>query len=299
MTRQRDVEQLAVLVAELVDEFRTTEIHDWRPTRDELARTNPAYAAQVTGPDGRARWAKDLPAPERRKHQTREAGLLEQLRRGQGRRRAIAKPDPLGYKPDLGYRATVDAWSLIGDMAPTPGTGGSGGGHTKPTSRPPAGLQAAETLLEIAADIAAMRARVRHRAGRGRGHASEPAAMLRELLDLALRATGEGWLVDDRMVRQITAAARSWAASARLALRYDAPVATLRSTHCPTCGGQLRVRSDASSNVWCAGVKGRVMEGPALEGDRWPLPDRGCGAKWPRLAWLDLLAGDDGGSAAG
>lgn len=278
MTRQADVETLAVIVAELVDEFRTTEIHDWRPSR-----AHPDYADP----------GKPLPrTAERRVHRTREPGLLEQLRRGPGLRRAVPKPDPLGYDPDLGYRSTADAFALIADMAPTPGSGGSDGGHTKPTSKPPAGLHAAETLLEISVEIAEVRRELRAAARLGRGAAAPAPVMLRELLDLVLRTDERGvWLVPDSGVGRLVRRARSWSATARLALSYDAPMVTLRDRHCAECGGVLRVRRDASSDVRCAGIRGRVYEGPALPGAEWPIADHGCGATWPRIAWLDLLTG--------
>lgn len=291
MTRQADVEQLALVIADLVDEYTTTERHDWRPGREA-----PGFNQTVTGPDGRTRWERPLPkTAQRRTHRTREPGLLEQLRRGPGRRRAITKPAPLGYDPGLGYHTTVDAAALVTDMAPTAGKADSGGGHTKPTSRPPSGLASIETLIDLTIAIANARRRLRMACGRGRGGVELAPVMLHELFDLVLgKDAGGEWLVTDLAVRRLLAEARSWASTARLVLRYDAPVVVLRDRHCgtpdaPGCGGQLKVREDASSDVWCAGIPGRHIPGPALPDESWPIPDRGCGARWTRLTWIDLL----------
>lgn len=281
MSRQHDVEQLAMVVAELVDEFRTAELHEWRPTRD-----CPEFADR----------SKPLPKiPERRVHRTREPGMLEQLRRGTGRRRAVAKASP----GDL-----VDAWSLTADMAPTPGRPeNTGGGHSKPGSRPPGSLHAAETLAELTVAIGETRARVAEGGGQPVPRAAPVAVMLRDLLDLALRQDNAGeWLVDAIWVRVLLGKARGWASSARVALSYDAPVVELR-VYCPVCRGRMLVRSDATSDVWCGGIRGRVKEGPVRRDEAWPMLDRGCGATWPRISWLDLLddqdAEDDGEQAAG
>jgi hypothetical protein len=297
--REVDVESLMLVIAELVDRYETSERHTWRPTRQ-----TPGYDRKVRGRDGKPRWEKPLPkTAQRRVHRTREPGLLEQLRRGPGRRRAVSKPPGFGYDPGLGYQQTVDATALVTDMAPTPGRSDVGGGHTKPTSTPPAGLDAIETLIDITVAIAHTRGRLRMACGRGRGRVEPAPVMLRDLADMVVRKDGDGqWLVPDRQVRRLLGEARSWASTARLALRYDAPVVVLKDRHCADgpggrgCGGQLKVRADASSDVWCAGIPGRVREGPALEGEPWPIPDRGCGARWTRVTWIDLL---DQGQEAG
>ncbi|MGI5414250.1 hypothetical protein [Actinomadura luteofluorescens] len=108
------------------------------------------------------------------------------------------------------------------------------------------------------------------------------------LVTIALedKATGE-WIV---------ARLRALVGRARVAADYDAPAVPLRDVCCPECGGQLRVRKDASSAVWCVGkrdregrrVGPRSMEGPALPGEPWPIPV--CDATWPRGAWVALLA---------
>lgn len=296
--RQADVEDLMLVIADLVDRYETSEKYTWRPTRQTRG-----YDQEVPGPGGQPVWKKPLPKPQQRVHRTREPGLLEQLRRGPGRRRAVAKPPGWGYGPGLGYRQYADASPLVADMAPTPGRADpGGGGRTKPTSAPPAGLGPVETLIDITAAIAHTRARLRRSCGMDPGRVESAPMMLHELLDLVTRRGGDGrWLVPDRQVRRLVGEARSWASTARLALRYDAPVVVLKDRHCgtpefPGCGGQLKVRADASSDVWCAGIPGRVLEGPAAEGEPWPILDRGCGARWTRVTWIDLL---DQGQEAG
>lgn len=108
------------------------------------------------------------------------------------------------------------------------------------------------------------------------------------LVTIALedKATGE-WIV---------ARLRALVGRARVAADYDAPAVPLRDVCCPECGGQLRVRKDASSAVWCVGrrdregrrVGPRFLAGPALPGEPWPIPV--CDATWPRGAWVSLLA---------
>ncbi|MGI5418672.1 hypothetical protein [Actinomadura luteofluorescens] len=107
-----------------------------------------------------------------------------------------------------------------------------------------------------------------------------------------LRAAGlTGFLLtdaeDERVGRRIAARLRGLVARARIAADYDAPITTLRDVYCPECGGEMRVRADASSAVWCAGSW--TVEGPAPRGEVWPVRQR-CGATWPRGAWVALLA---------
>lgn len=98
------------------------------------------------------------------------------------------------------------------------------------------------------------------------------------LVDIALKDEREGAWIAGRL--------RGLVARARIATSYDAPVKVLRDVYCPECGGEMRVRADASSAVWCAGTW--TVEGPAERGERWPFTER-CGAKWPRGAWVALL----------
>jgi hypothetical protein len=111
-----------------------------------------------------------------------------------------------------------------------------------------------------------------------------------------LRAEGrDGSLVDialddERAGARIVRRLRGLVARARIAADYDAPIVPLRDICCPECGGEMRVRQDASSAVWCAGSW--LVEGPAPRGEPWPVR-AACGASWPRGAWVALLADVD------
>lgn len=93
-------------------------------------------------------------------------------------------------------------------------------------------------------------------------------------------------LDDEHTGHRIARRLRALVARARIAAAYDAPVVPLRDVCCPECGGQLHVRADASSAVWCTGAW--TIEGPALTGEPWPVRVR-CGATWPRGSWVKLL----------
>lgn len=66
----------------------------------------------------------------------------------------------------------------------------------------------------------------------------------------------------------------------RVALAYEAPLATLRDVSCRYCQGPLQVRSDASSDVWCA------TAGCQDEGGKRP--------RWARETWHLLLVEAEG-----
>ncbi|MGI5171902.1 hypothetical protein ACQEU3_46925 [Spirillospora sp. CA-253888] len=94
-------------------------------------------------------------------------------------------------------------------------------------------------------------------------------------------------LADERTGKRIAARLAGLVQRARIAADYDAPIVSLREVHCPYCGGELRVRADASSAVWCAGRW--PVQGPAMVGERWPVTAR-CGATWDQGGWVRLLA---------
>lgn len=93
-------------------------------------------------------------------------------------------------------------------------------------------------------------------------------------------------LKDEQLGKQIAARLRAVVAHARVVLKYDAPAIRLPDVYCPDCGGEMRVRADASSAVWCAGAW--IVEGPARPNESWPVRVR-CGATWPRGSWVKLL----------
>ncbi|MFE9099864.1 hypothetical protein [Actinomadura geliboluensis] len=86
---------------------------------------------------------------------------------------------------------------------------------------------------------------------------------------------------------------RGWVSTARIFLGYDAPIVRLKDLVCGQCGGDLHVRADASTAVWCAGHPALQVHGPALPGADWPPveypPEPGCGERHPRGSWIRLL----------
>lgn len=246
---------------------------DWGTLLDELtaaysteSRVPPAAIPGWKPADGR-------PVPKTVKHHTRDAGLLEQLENAAGRRPTRGSHDtPV---PTMGL---VDAGNVRG-----PRYGADITSHSKPGSRPPASLHALETLADVTAAAVDLRRRADHAAHRptlprARGIRGE----LRHLTWLlGMRHAGGSLLLDDRWADRLYREVRSWTADIRVTLSYLAPIVALR-VRCPDCGGEMRVREDASSDVWCIGV----LEGPALEGEPWPVR---CGARWPRLTWVQLL----------
>jgi hypothetical protein len=276
VSRQSDVEDLALVVADLLDHMTTVARYDWRPSRAGLGLTDERR------PNGK--YVQRLPRPKRnRRHVVDEDGLLVQLQRGAGRRRAVQRPD-LGYGRGLGYG--VDASILIGVEAPIQSPR-----YDHLSTRGPSPVAVLEACVDVTAAIAGTRAQMRAAAGKSRGPAQSPAANLREIRRLLLEVRDGRPLLDDAWAARALRRAKSWASTARLALAYDAPVMEIGGSQCPFCEGRLLVRGDASSDVWCAGRPGRSVEGPALVDDPWPVPDRGCGTRWPRHGWLALLAG--------
>jgi hypothetical protein len=210
------------------EQRRASQLDDVRQAVDDLAR-QVRTAALHTRDKGIGLDGVNRNAPTQHVHRTRQPGLVAQL----------------------------DASPLLGAVKGA--RYDQGGGHAKPTSRPPLDLSAMDLLADMAAGVRGWRQRL---GGRGR----------RPLV-------GE--------LRALVADLRSWVRTARVALSYDAPVADLPDFACPDCGGSLKVLSDASSDVWCAG--GVPVEGPALQGRGWPMRSRPCGATWPRGQWVLLL----------
>ena len=147
--------------------------------------------------------------------------------------------------------------------------------------------------------------------GGGKPEAAEPIAdawhtgdeIRAELAALGRELHADGWRQPDTLVtialadedtgRRIAARLRGLVARARIAAGYDAPIVPLRDVYCPLCGGELRVRKDASSSVWCAGML--PIQGPAAEGEEWPIGWARCAARWPRGSWVKLLEDATGG----
>lgn len=238
---------------------------------DTREKVDPAAIPSYRPPtDGR-------PTPKRIDHRTHADGLLTQLEHAAGQRpiRGIhpeptASPGLLEAGPTRGPRYGADVTS-----------------HSKPGSRPPTSLAALETLTSIETAAVHLRRAADSTAGittlaRGRGIRGELQHLI-WLLSTTHRGgrplLGDHWA--DRIYRELC----SWASDARVTLSYLAPVVTLQVV-CPDCGGELKVRQDATSDVWCIGR--RTVEGPALEDEPWPVTYR-CGAVWPRITWIQLL----------
>ena len=273
-TRAQTLTDLGVVVSELLDQVTTR-------TR-VLATAVPSKAGKRT--------------PKRVEHQTTAPGLYVQLEQAAGVRPMRPRPDVdtartsfldtarrLGAS-ELEARRMVAGYGVrrtaLGDSGPTssPRYGADITSHAKPGSRPPMSLDAIDLLARIDTDVVALRRRADKAAGiptldRTRGFRGE----IRHLTWLL----SEPDLLPDAWPITVYRAARSWAADARVALSYLAPMMTLNVV-CPDCGGELRVRADATSDVWCLGI----LEGPVLEDDDFPLR---CGAVWPRLLWITLL----------
>lgn len=312
MTRQERAlaEVLADLVSELVDEVQTAETMTRHRTvrrgrgRDvvvsevlahrtvqvglleQLRATTQAPGGRlervaVKGPKGlplrvpvldehgrqliRPRWEWDDPNERKtgRYVDTPITQPLTRLRRGGERR-------PGSAVPGAAVPGGSPGWDADGALSPIrAGTA---------SSRPPT-TEATWLLMDIEASARRLYGQLLAATGTPRAR-SGLGEILRHLVALALD-------VDDRAAARAVAAARSWVSAARLITGYDAPVVRLRDIGCPTCGGDLHVRSDASTDVWCTGRQ--IIHGPALEGEPWPV-EHPCGLTYPRATWLDLFA---------
>lgn len=261
---------LRVVIAELLDDYGTREL----VTSTAIPRLANAIA---TGER----------IPSKATHTTSGEGLLVQLAHAAGQRPTRDEYDEPRDTP----------WLL--EAGPARGTryGADTGSHSKPGSRPPMSLDALDTLTTITADVM----QLRREADKTAGMPDRIIALHRDLrgefrhLVWLLETARDGHpLLTDAWGRRIYRAACSWSADARVALSYLAPIVTLQ-VPCPDCGGELRVRADATSDVWCAGAW--TVAGPALEHRPWPVTYP-HGASWPRITWIDLLNAKQTGTSA-
>lgn len=162
------------------------------------------------------------------------------------------------------------------------------GRSSTPASRPPVRHEALELVADITAGAAKLRRELLGSKGRQRGDTSTTAADLREIVGLIDQA-------DPVTQKRVLGEVRSWVYAARVIVSHDAPVLTLRDTCCPYCGGDLRVRSDASSDVWCSGLARVSWCTVADHIEHKRLEPTDCADEsgrrrlWPRSSWLMLL----------
>lgn len=171
-------------------------------------------------------------------------------------------------------------------------TDSAGGGRGKPSSKPPLVTAAAAALDDITngwqtgpsqedrqVGVIALQVNMRREARRTGAPRRPLERAVEDVRHLA-------HLLPDPWPADVAAAARAWVQRARTAMGLDAPVATLRDVACPHCGARLKVRSDASSDVWCPTPACRDIDGNR---HRWAK------SEWPFL--LERIAGRQDGAA--
>jgi len=257
--RARLAQDIAVVVDELAVAVHTHALVD--------PHAIPGWKAPT---DGR-------PTPSKVRYETTDLGLIAQLAAAAGIRptRGI-HPEPTDT-PQL-----VEASWIRG-----PRYGADTTSHPKPGSRPPGSLDAIDAFARITTGIRALRCDAHTDAGRRT--ITRPAPIARELEHLAwitaYHHTDGRPAIGDDLARRIRRDLRAYASEARIVLSYEAPVVALR-VRCPDCGGEMRVREDATSDVWCTGHL--PVEGPARRGKPMPVTYP-CAARWSRFTWIQLL----------
>lgn len=300
-------EELAELVAELVDEVRTDEA----VTRYQEVRRGGGRTVTVVDPKAR--------------HTTRDVGLLHQLHAIKSARRTIpvrvyrwesdhqddTAEDRAGGAPGQHRKPCHGevcphgrwvhlrteqrpAWHIGAVSAGAALPGGSPGWDESGALNPlrSMGFESAApatTAVEMHDDIRRgvdrLRRDLRAETGQDWGGRKATAAALRELVGLLPD-------VDEATARWTVARVRGWVSAARIMLGYDAPIVRLRDVVCGICEGDLHVRADASTAVWCAGHRPRRVAGPELPGADFPVvyPEvEPCGERYPRGSWIKLL----------
>lgn len=297
-------EELAQLVRELVDEVTTEEA----VTRYKDVNRGGGRTVKVIDPDAR--------------HRTRDVGLLDQLHAIKSARATVPVeiyqwasthrgPDPEGWDDRCtaarqGRKCPHGQWVHVRtEERPAARYGVVAGGAAIPGGSPgwdrdgalnplrslgfesvsPA-TSAVELYDDIRRGIDRLRRNLRAAAGRTWGGRKAPSQALRECVGLVLD-------VDDDTAQDAVRLVRSWVSTCRIHLGYDAPIVRLKDLVCGSCGGDLHVRADASTAVWCAGHPAAHVHGPGLPGTEWgPVEypaEPGCGERYPRGSWIRLL----------
>jgi hypothetical protein len=222
---------------------------------------------------------KGAKAPAKVRHSTSDAGLLDQLEAAAG-----VRPTRGHHSQPVDSPQLIEAARIRGPRYGSDITSGS-----KPGSRPPASLHALDTLTEISTGIRQLRQTTASKAGLIGGWTR---ATMRHELDRLAWLAGSYWpndtpRVNDDQAHRILRELRGHATTARVALSYLAPVVALQ-VRCPDCDGELHVRADATSDVWCTGRL--TLEGPAVAPTApWPIGTVPCPNRWARITWIDLL----------
>lgn len=186
--------------------------------------------------------------------------------------------------PERGIYRTRHA-GLLGQLVESlvPGATMHEPGGGKPGSRTPSADAASSALFDIAhgwtvnrgrdrkPGVRSLRLRLRAEAGQSKLVAVGKPTIVASLQEIRALAH----VVGEEHVQEAAQATRSFVQRARVALAYDAPIVALRDVSCPECGGELRVASDVSTDVWCANRECRDEDGR--------------GRSWPRRNWVFLL----------
>lgn len=162
---------------------------------------------------------------------------------------------------------------------PTANGTGEGGAGDKPHSATPGNAEALELLLRIRASAHQHYRRLREELY------PDHTAPMRITVPNALRAVTD-WcaMASDgtvecgyALVCEVKDDLRKTVKSARIVLGYDAPQRMLADTVCGVCAGALIVADDASTDVRCIGTPEAA----------------GCGTRYMRWDWINLLEGED------
>lgn len=293
-SEETPAEALARLVGELVDGVQTTA----EVTRYRRVRRGPNRTVAVV----------DLTT-----HRTHAPGIVDQLHAIQAAAKTVAvdvfrwdrdEDDPCRRAGAAAALCRHGRWVYVrterraaapygivtaGDAVPqgSPGWDADGALAPLPSGKSFESRSPATAALELMLDIRAGVNEIRKQLG---ATTPEPSTKrgLRELVGLAAVA-------DEHDAYRVLGRVRSWVSTAKILLGYEAPIVPLRDMYCRHCGGQLMVRADASSAVWCDGYV--PIHGPARENEPWPIGWGRCGASWPRGSWVALLDEVNGGAA--